>query len=79
MAHSGAGPDLERGQEHVPMALTAAFTVAAIAGTFVGSRLAGHIPAPNLHRLFAGFVMLVALFLLTANYRKARSSLKRSP
>jgi uncharacterized membrane protein YfcA len=56
-------------QGNIPMALTVAFTVAAIAGTFVGARVAAYIPAQRMRRLFAGFVMLVALFLIMANYR----------
>lgn len=51
-------------QGDVPLALTVAFTVAAVAGTFVGARVAGHIPAQSMRRLFAGFVMLVALFMI---------------
>jgi uncharacterized membrane protein YfcA len=56
-------------QGNIPMALTVAFTVAAIAGTFVGARVAAYIPAQHMRRVFAGFVMLVALFLIMANYR----------
>jgi uncharacterized membrane protein YfcA len=56
------------GQRHVPLALTGAFTVAAVVGTFVGTHMAGQIPAHRMRRLFAGFVMAVALFLITANY-----------
>jgi uncharacterized protein len=56
-------------QGNIPMALTVAFTMAAIAGTFVGVRVAAYIPAPRMRRLFAGFVMLVALFMIMANYR----------
>ncbi|MGE3541670.1 MAG: sulfite exporter TauE/SafE family protein [Candidatus Tectimicrobiota bacterium] len=51
-------------QGDIPLALTVAFTVAAVAGTFVGARVAGHIPAQNMRRLFAGFVMLVAFFMI---------------
>ncbi len=67
--NSAAGFVGHLGQETVPLALTGAFTVAAVAGTFVGAHLAGHIPAPSMRRMFAGFVMVVALFLITANYR----------
>jgi uncharacterized membrane protein YfcA len=56
-------------QGNIPMALTVAFTVAAIAGTFVGAHVAAYIPAQHMRRVFAGFVMLVALFLIMANYR----------
>jgi uncharacterized membrane protein YfcA len=66
--NSAAGFVGHLGQGEVPLALTGAFTVAAVAGTFVGAPLAGHIPAHRLRRLFAGFVMVVALFLITANY-----------
>lgn len=67
--NSAAGFMGHLGQGSVPMALTGAFTVAAVAGTFVGAHMAGHIPAHSMRRLFAGFVMVVALFLITANYR----------
>jgi uncharacterized membrane protein YfcA len=43
--------------------------VAAIAGTFVGARVVAYIPAQRMRRLFAEFVMLVALFMIVANYR----------
>jgi uncharacterized membrane protein YfcA len=67
--NSAAGFVGHLGQEEVPLALTGAFTVAAVAGTFVGARLAGHLPAHRLRRVFAWFVIVVALFLITANYR----------
>lgn len=66
--NSAAGFMGHLGQGHVPLALTGAFTVAAVVGTFVGTHLAGQIPAHSMRRLFAGFVMAVALFLITANY-----------
>jgi uncharacterized membrane protein YfcA len=66
-AAAGFVGHLEQGS--IPLALTVAFTVAAIAGTFVGARVAAYIPAQRMRRLFAGFVMLVALFMIVANYR----------
>jgi uncharacterized membrane protein YfcA len=64
------GAHLERGNWCVARhALTVAFTVAAIAGTFVGARVVAYIPAQRMRRLFAEFVMLVALFMIVANYR----------
>jgi uncharacterized membrane protein YfcA len=67
--NSAAGFVGHLGQEEVPLALTGAFTVAAVAGTFVGARLAGHLHAHRLRRMFAGFVIVVALCLITVNYR----------
>jgi uncharacterized membrane protein YfcA len=66
--NSAAGFVGHLGQGNVPLALTGAFTVAAVAGTFVGAHMAGRLPAHRMRRLFAGFVMAVALFLITANY-----------
>jgi uncharacterized membrane protein YfcA len=66
--NSAAGFVGHLGQGDVPLVLTGVFTVAAVAGTFVGARMAGHIPAPSMRRLFAGFVIVVALFLIRANY-----------
>jgi uncharacterized membrane protein YfcA len=66
--NSAAGFVGHLGQGDVPLVLTGAFTVAAVAGTFVGAHMAGHIPAPSMRRLFAGFVIIVALFLIRANY-----------
>ena len=66
--NSAAGFMGHLGQGNVPLALTGAFTVAAVVGTFVGTHMAGQIPAHRMRRLFAGFVMAVALFLITANY-----------
>jgi uncharacterized membrane protein YfcA len=66
-AAAGFVGHLEQG--NIPMALTVAFTMAAITGTFVGARVAAYISAQCMRRLFAGFVMLVALFMIVANYR----------
>jgi uncharacterized membrane protein YfcA len=66
--NSAAGFIGHLGQGNVPLAPTDAFTVAAVVGTFVGTHMAGQIPAHHMRRLFAGFVMAVALFLITANY-----------
>lgn len=58
---------MSEGQLH--FSLTAAFTVAAVAGTFVGERFARRVRAEQLRRLFAFFVALVAIFLVAENYR----------
>jgi len=57
------------GASRVPMALTGVLTAAAVAGTFVGARIAGRLPAHGMRRAFAGFVLVVALFLIAANHR----------
>lgn len=49
--------------------LTALFTAAAVAGTFVGARYARGVPAARLRRMFAYFVMAVAIFLAAENFR----------
>ena len=46
------------------------FVVAGLAGTFVGSRLAKHLPAKKLQTVFAWFVILLAVFLLVDNFNK---------
>jgi uncharacterized protein len=51
------------------LSLTAAFTAAAIAGTFIGEHFARRVPAEHLRRLFAYFVILVAVILVAENYR----------
>lgn len=61
VGHMGAGELHE--------SLTALFTVAAVAGTFIGERYARRISAARLRRAFAYFVMTVALFLAVENYR----------
>lgn len=46
------------------------FVAAGLAGTFAGARLAHRLPAAKLRQLFAGFVILLALFLLYDNLPK---------
>jgi len=58
---------MNEGQLHLSQ--TAAFTVAAVAGTFVGEHFAHRVPASRLRQLFAYFVIMVAIFLIAANYR----------
>ena len=56
-AHLTAGRTLDYG-------VTAAMTVAAIAGALAGVRLAGHVPQHQLAHGFAALVVLVATYLL---------------
>lgn len=46
------------------------FVAAGLAGTFAGARLAHRLPAAKLRVAFAGFVILLALFLLYDNLPK---------
>lgn len=46
------------------------FVVAGLAGTFAGARLAHRLPAARLRQAFAGFVILLAIFLLIDNLPK---------
>jgi len=48
----------------VDFGLVAAVTAAAIAGSFVGSRLAHRVDPASLRRAFAGFVSVMAVFIL---------------
>jgi uncharacterized membrane protein YfcA len=57
------------GTGRVPLALTSALTAAAVVGTFAGAHVAGRIPAHDMRRVFAGFVIVVALMLIAVNYR----------
>jgi uncharacterized membrane protein YfcA len=49
------------------MTLTVIFTVAGLVGTFVGARLNKRLPAGRLQKVFAWFVIALALFLLYDN------------
>jgi uncharacterized membrane protein YfcA len=49
-------------------ALTVIFTVAGLIGTFAGSRLSKRLPAGKLQKVFAWFVIALALFLLIDNF-----------
>jgi uncharacterized membrane protein YfcA len=44
--------------------LAAAVTLAAVAGSLVGSRLTGRLPEPLLRRIFGGFVLVMGGFVL---------------
>jgi uncharacterized membrane protein YfcA len=44
--------------------LVSAIAFSAIAGSFLGSRLAARIPPESLRRAFAGFVVAMAVFIL---------------
>jgi len=46
------------------------FVAAGLAGTFAGARLAHRLPAARLRQAFAGFVIVLALFLLYDNLPK---------
>lgn len=50
--------------------VTVSFVAAGIAGTFAGSKLAYRLPAHRLRQLFALFVILLAIFLLSDNLPK---------
>ncbi len=50
--------------------ITAIFVAAGLAGTFVGARLAQRLPAHRLRQIFAGFIIVLALFLLWDNFPK---------
>ena len=49
--------------------LTLGFTLAAVIGAFIGERFARRVRAESLRRVFAYFVISVAVFLVVANYR----------
>lgn len=46
------------------------FVAAGLAGTFAGARLAHRLPAARLRQTFAGFVIILAIFLLYDNLPK---------
>jgi len=50
--------------------LIVVFSMAGLAGTFVGSRLNKKLPAQNVQKLFAWFVIALAIFLLVDNFHK---------
>lgn len=52
---------------HMDWSVIVPFTLAAIAGTVAGRRLAGGLPAPTLTRAFAVLLMAVAVFTGTEN------------
>lgn len=55
------------GDGSLNMTLTIIFTLAGLAGTFSGSRLNKRLPAGKLQKVFAWFVIVLALFLLYDN------------
>ncbi len=55
------------GDGSLNLTLTLIFTVAGLLGTFVGARLNKRLPAWKLQKVFAGFVIVLALFLLYDN------------
>ena len=56
-----------RGQVTVPWSIVAMFTLAALGGLAVGTRLVGHLSAQALRRLFAYFLFLMSAFILYQN------------
>jgi uncharacterized protein len=50
--------------------LTVIFVATGLAGTYTGSRLAQRLPAQRLKQVFAVFVLVLALYLLTDNLPK---------
>lgn len=55
------------GDGSLNMTLTAIFTLAGLVGTFAGARLNRRLPAGKLQKVFAWFVIVLALFLLYDN------------
>jgi uncharacterized membrane protein YfcA len=66
--NSAAGFVGHLGEGQLHLGLTAACTLTAIGGVYVGERLAGRIPAAGLRRLFAIFVLAVAIVLIALNH-----------
>lgn len=56
---------------HVDFPFAAMATVAAVAGSFAGSSLAGRVPQTLLRRGFAWFVIVMAVFILTQEVPRA--------
>lgn len=48
----------------IDLQMAAMVSVAAVVGSFIGSAMAGHVPAESLRRGFAGFVLIMACFVL---------------
>jgi uncharacterized membrane protein YfcA len=55
------------GDGSLNVTMTVIFTAAGLAGTFAGARLNKHLPAEKLQKVFAWFVILLAIFLLYDN------------
>jgi uncharacterized protein len=66
---SAAGFVGHLGEGELRLSKTIAFTVAAVAGTLVGEHFTRRVPAERLRRMFACFVILVAVFLIAENLR----------
>lgn len=69
-ANSFAGLIGHLNSGYTDLALTLVFVAAGLVGIFIGTRLAGRIPAAILRRSFAGFVLCLAIFLLWDNLPK---------
>ena len=50
--------------------LIAVFTMAGLAGTFAGSRLNQRLPVQKIQKIFAWFVIALAIFILVDNIHK---------
>jgi uncharacterized membrane protein YfcA len=52
------------------MSLISVFVVTGVAGTFAGAKLGNHLDSHSLRRMFAAFVIVLAVFLLMDNVPK---------
>jgi len=68
--NSAAGFVGHLGEGELCLSKTIAFTVAAVAGTFVGEHFTRRVPDERLRRMFACFVILAAVFLVAENLRR---------
>jgi uncharacterized membrane protein YfcA len=57
-------------QQWFDLAITLVFVAAGLGGTFLGARLANHLPAQRLKQAFAIFVIALAIFILYDNLPK---------
>lgn len=69
-ANSLAGLAGHLGAPGFDLPVTSIFVLAGLAGTFAGARLGLRLPAARLRQAFAGFVIVLALFLLADNLPK---------
>jgi uncharacterized membrane protein YfcA len=67
--NSAAGFAGHMGEHELNLPLTAAFTAAAVIGALAGERAGRRVPAEKLIRLFACFIIAVAVFLIFMNYQ----------
>lgn len=58
------------GQSSFDLILTLTFALAGLAGTFAGTKLSNRIAASKLQKAFAGFVIVLAAFLIFDNLPK---------